>query len=156
MPLSPDKSAQYAGIVASPVVPVPSSDWNSKTRMSYGKLTYTAGGQGTGQIIRLPAGKLRIHPHLSASRNTANATAASTLSIGLGSYVNALGATVAAADAAIVAATAVGAAVVTVQGLAVPVEIESKFGVDVTITWAGANSPVSGDQHTAIAYQMGN
>ena len=153
MALTPAVSVQYANLSAVPPVLNDGRD-HGKLRIAYGTLVYTGGGQGTAQKCRLPAGKLRIFPNLSTSRNLAVAIAASTLSIGLGAYVNGAGTPVAADVAAIVAATAVGAALVTVTGLAAPVEIESKGGVDVTITWAAANSPATLAQHTQIAYTL--
>jgi hypothetical protein len=68
---------------------------------------------------------------------------------------------VASADVdALLVATAVGAATTTTALLGTAtdnvefVEIESKGGVDVTITWAAGNSPASGKHYISVPYVM--
>ncbi len=157
MPLTPSKSAQYANATASPVVPVPSSDWNSKVRMSFGKLTFTLAGQGVAQILRLPAGKVRVA--VDNSRVVCPAgVAGATLSLGHASYVNAAGATIAADGIALLNAQVITAAIDMAPTLPAGgfLEFDSRFGVDIEATVATQNSPAAGDLVVSLQYQMGN
>jgi hypothetical protein len=155
MALTPAVSTQYANYAAVPPVLNDGRD-HGKLRMAYAKLTYTAGGTGTAQMIRMPAGRVRIFPHISRNTTTQNASASSTLSVGLGAYTKADGSAQSASTTALLNAAAVGAATVdaALTSTAGPVELESKQGVDVTITWGTANSPASGDHHLLIAYVL--
>jgi hypothetical protein len=159
MPLTPAKSDQYTNLSAVPPVLNDGRD-HGRLRMAHGKLTYTAAGQGDAQVIRLPQGKIRIFPRLGRQATDANAAAASTLSVGLGAYVKADGTTASADVDALLVATAVGAATTTTALLGTAagqvefVEVESKGGVDVTITWAAGNSPASGNHFVSVPYCM--
>jgi hypothetical protein len=159
MPLTPAVSAQYANLSAVPPVLNDGRD-HGRLRMAHGALTYTAAGQGDAKVIRLPQGKIRIFPRLGRQATDANAAAASTLSVGLGAYVKADGSVASADVDALLVATAVGAATTTTALLGTAtdnvefVEIESKGGVDVTITWAAGNSPASGKHYISVPYVM--
>ena len=62
---APVVSSQYSNYAASPRTFVPAVDWGSKLRASFAKLTFTAAGftsaaAGDIQLIRMPAGPVRI------------------------------------------------------------------------------------------------
>ena len=63
---NPAYSDQFARM-APPAIQVKSSDWGSKLRCSYSKVTYagTTGTAGVIRLMKLPAGKLRILGFLS-------------------------------------------------------------------------------------------
>lgn len=159
MPLSPDTSAQYANRIAVPPVLNDGRD-HGKLRMAYAVVTYTAGGTGQARVIRLPAGRLRIFPRLGRQATSNNASASSTIAVGLGAYTKDDDTTVAADHDALLVATAVGAATTsttllgTAPGQIETVEVNSKDGVDVTIDWAGGNSPASGTHIIIVPYVL--
>lgn len=157
MPVSPDKSSQYANIAAVPPVLNDGLD-HAGLKAAHSVLTLTAAGQGDAKMIRLPAGKLRIYPRLGRLVAPQGA-AASTLSVGLGAYTKKDG-TVASADVdALLVATSTAASAVTTALLGTAagqvefVEVESKDGVDVTITAAGGNTAASGDIVVNVPFQ---
>ena len=96
---APAKSAQYTNYTASPQTFVPSSDWGSKIRASFSKLTFTAAGFTTAALgdialIRMPAGPVRIFPDLCRLVCPVG-TVTSDLDIGISAYKGADGVTVA-------------------------------------------------------------
>ena len=159
---APTKSAQYTDYSASPKTMVSARDWGSKLRSSYGKLTFTAAGFTTAgandlQLIRMPAGKIRIHVDKSRVVCPAGAAGA-TLSIGTGAYKDNAGATVAADGLALASSVVITAAID--QALPLPaggyLEVESQDGFDIAASVAVANSPAAGDLVVEITYQVGN
>src|SRR5690349_20878097 len=92
---APAKSTQYTNYSASPRTFVPSSDWGSKLRASWAKLTFTAAGftsasAGDISLIRMPAGPVRILVDQSWIV-CPQGTATSDLDIGYGAYTGADG-----------------------------------------------------------------
>jgi len=157
MPVSPDKSAQYANLSAVPPVLNDGLDL-AGLKAAFGKLTLTAAGQGDAKMQRLPAGKLRLH--LRKGRLIApQGAAASTVSVGLGSYTKPDGSVQAADNDALLVATSTATSAIdvalqgTVAGSESFVEIESKDGVDITITAAGGNTAASGSIVVEVPYQ---
>lgn len=159
---APDKSSQYTDYATNNAKVAP-SDWGSKLRVSYAKLTFTAAGFTTASagdisLIRMPAGKVRIYSDLCRVVCPAG-TATSDLDIGWGAYKNALGVDVAADGDGLAASLDVGGGALD-QTLPLPAggvqEIESQAGFDIVCSFDTANSPASGDLVVAIVYQQGN
>lgn len=159
---APAKSAQYANYTASPRVMVKPTDWGANIKASYGKLTFTAAGfttDGAGdlQLIRMPAGRLRILPDLSRVICPAG-SATSVLNVGFGKHLDQDGVTVALDGDAFLDAHALGATAADVaftaateQGL----EFYSQDGFDIVADFSVANSPASGDMIVVVAYLLG-
>lgn len=159
----PSKSAQYTLFSNVPQSQVPSSDWNSKLRVSFAKLTFTAAGFTTAAagdiaLIRMPAGRVRIYSDLSRVICPAG-TATSDLDIGISAYVNAAGTTVALAGNALADSLDVGGGALD-QAFTLPangfLEVESRDGFDIVCSFDTANSPASGDMYVYVFHQMGN
>lgn len=161
----PSRSAQYESYQpAAGGLPgkVASSDWGSKLRVSYCKLTITAAGfttpaAGDMKYLRLPAGKIRIYSDLSRVICPAGAVG-SDLDLGNGSYIKADGTTQALQGISLADSLDAGAAID--AALPLPAngiyEIESREGVDIVGSFDTANSPAAGDIHLSVVYQMGN
>ncbi len=164
---APSKSAQY--LLISPTTPPPSlmdgRDMGG-VKLAYAKLTFTAAGFTTASagdisLIRMPAGKVRIYPHLSLLECPVG-TATSDFDLGYGAYVNRSGTAVSADGDAWVASGDVGGAalagsLLTVNGAVITaavaiIEIESKGGFDVVCSFDTANSPAAGDLILILAY----
>lgn len=161
---APAQSSQYAASVAKPIAPVLAYDWGAKLRYSTCKLTFTAAGftsaaNGDIQLIRMPAGKVRILSYLSWIVCPIG-TATSTFDLGIGAYKNNAGTTVALNGNQLAAALAVGSAalnaVFPLPAVSRLVEIESQAGFDIVCSFATANSPAAGDLIVHVAYSMGN
>ena len=160
----PSKSSQYTDYTAKPQTFVPSSDWGSKLRASFSKLTFTAAGfttAGLGDIklIRMPAGPVRIFPDLCRLVCPAG-TVTSDLDIGFGAYTNAAGATVALDGIALADSLDVGGGALD-QSLPLPavasmIEVNSRDGFDIVASFDTANSPAAGDMYVTVAYMIGN
>ena len=159
----PSKSSQYTNYSAKPQTFVPSSDWGSKLRMSYAKLTFTAAGFTTAaagdiSLIRMPAGHVRIFTDL--CRVTCPiGTALSDLDIGVGAYAD-HGVTVALNGNKFADSLDVGAAAID-QTLPLPTttgnaSFYSDDGFDIVCSFDTANSPAAGDLEISIVYQVGN
>lgn len=160
---APAKSSQYTDYTAKPQTFVPSSDWGSKLRTSYCKLTFTAAGftsaaAGDIQLIRMPPGAVRILPDLCRLICPAG-TATSDLDIGISAYTNAAGATVALAGIALADSLDVGGGALD-QTLPLPtnghLEINSQDGFDIVCSFDTANSPAAGDMLLSVTYMIGN
>jgi hypothetical protein len=161
---APAKSAQYTDYTASPRTFVPSSDWGSKIRASFSKLTFTAAGFTTAalgdiSLIRMPAGPVRIFPDLCRLVCPAG-TATSDLDIGISAYTDHLGATIALAGIALADSLDVGGGALD-QTLPLPavasmIEVRSADGFDIVCSFDTANSPASGDMYLTIVYMVGN
>lgn len=156
MPLTPAVSSQYADYSAKPQKMVRPQDWGAPIKMNFGKLTYTAAGQGTAQVIRMPAGRVRILPDLSRLVSPAG-TAGQTIDVGYGAHKDASGTDVVAAPAAFLAAEVNTAALDLALKLPASGELvlESQDGFDITFTVATQNSAAAGDVIVYIAYQIG-
>lgn len=158
MAVTPDKSAQYTNLTAVPPVLNDGRD-HGKLRMAHAKLTLTAAGQGDAKMIRLPAGKVRIFPRLGRLVAPQGA-ASSTIAVGLGAYTKMDGTTANAdVDALLTATSTAGGAVTaallgTAAGQVEFVELESKDGVDVTITAAGGDTAAAGDIVVSAPYVL--
>lgn len=159
---APAQSSQYVTSVTAPNK-VPSSDWGSKLRTSYAKLTFTSAGFTTAAagdiaLIKMPAGAVRIHVDLCRLVCPVG-TATADLDIGISAYVNAAGATVALNGNQLADSLDVGGGALD-QTLPLPaggfVEVNSRAGFDIVCSFDTANSPASGDLVIAIVYQMGN
>lgn len=159
----PSKSSQYTDYTASPQTFVPSSDWGSKLRSSYCKLTFTAAGfttaaAGDMSLIRMPPGAVRILPDLCRLVCPAG-TATSDLDIGIGAYTNAAGTAVALSGIALADSLDVGGGALD-QTLPLPtngiLEVNSQAGFDIVCSFDTANSPASGDLHLYVVYMIGN
>lgn len=162
----PSKSAQYVDYSASPRAMVSARDWGSKLRSSYSKLTFTAAGftsaaAGDIQLIRMPAGKVRIHRGLSWVKCPIG-TGTSDLDIGIGAYKGNDGVTVVLAGAALAGSLDVGGAALAQNfitgsdALVDFIEVESQDGFDIVCSFDTANSPAAGDLLVGVAYQIGN
>jgi hypothetical protein len=160
---APAKSSQYTDFTAKPQTFVPSSDWGSKLRSSFCKLTFTAAGfttAATGDIslIAMPPGAVRILPDLCRLVCPAG-TATSDLDIGISAYVNAAGTTVALAGIALADSLDVGGGALD-QTLPLPtnglLEVNSQAGFDIVCSFDTANSPASGDMYLTVVYMIGN
>ena len=159
----PSKSEQYTNYSASPQTFVPSSDWGSKMRVSYAKLTFTAAGFTTADagdisLIRMPAGHVRIFTDL-CRVSCPIGTATSDLDIGTGAYTD-KGTAVAADNNRFADSLDVGAAAID-QTLPLPaangvVSFYSDNGFDIVCSFDTANSPAAGDLEITIVYQVGN
>jgi hypothetical protein len=158
MPLSPSKSEQYAKYDAQPRQYVPSSDWGSKLRYSFGKITFTAAGQGTAQMVRLPAGRVRVLSDLSRIICPAGTTT-SDLHVGYGPYTKQDGTAVARVDNAFANDLDVGGGAID-QPFPLPaegfIEFDSRDGVDIEIMIDTANGPASGNAYVMVAFMQGN
>lgn len=137
-------SAQVLASLASPPTLNSGCD-ESEIRYSYAKLTVAAAsGNATANLLRLPAGKIKIFPTLSVA-NLPDAGSSGTLSIGLGAYVNAAGSTVSADVDALLTATNVGTGPIrtamlgTVTNSEFCIDLETQSGVYVTTTSATAD-----------------
>ena len=161
---APAKSAQYTNYTASPQTFVPSSDWGSKLRASFCKLTFTAAGYTTAaagdiSLIRMPPGAVRIMPDLCRLVCPAG-TATSDLDIGIGAYTTAAGVATAAAPIALADSLDVGGGALD-QTLPLPatasmLEVNSQSGFDIVCSFDTANSPASGDMYLTVVYLIGN
>ena len=161
---APAKSAQYTNYTASPQTFVPSSDWGSKLRASFCKLTFTAAGYTTAAagdiaLIRMPPGAVRIMPDLCRLVCPAG-TATSDLDIGISAYKGIDGVTVALAGIALADSLDVGGGALD-QTLPLPatasmLEVNSQSGFDIVCSFDTANSPASGDMYLTVVYLIGN
>ena len=160
---APAKSAQYTNYTASPQTFVPSSDWGSKLRASFCKLTFTAAGFTTAALgdialIRMPPGVVRILPDLCRLVCPAG-TASSDLDIGISAYKGIDGVTVALAGIALADSLDVGGGALD-QTLPLPaiglLEVNSQAGFDIVCSFDTANSPASGDMYLNVVYMVGN
>lgn len=157
----PSQSSQYVKHVTVPNK-IPSSDWGSKLRASYAKLTFTAAGFTTAALgdialIRMPAGTVRILVDLCRIICPAGTTS-SDLDIGVSAYKT-NGATVALVGNALADSLDVGGGALD-QVLPLPAggfyEVTSDEGFDIVCSFDTANSPASGDMVVAVVYQQGN
>ena len=160
---APTKSSQYTDFTAKPQTFVPSSDWGSKMRMSFCKLTFTAAGFTTAalgdiSLIAMPPGAVRIFPDLCRLVCPVG-TATSDLDIGIAAYTNAAGTAVALAGIALADSLDVGGGALD-QTLPLPtnglLEVNSQSGFDIVCSFDTANSPVAGDMYLSVVYQIGN
>lgn len=160
---APVYSSQYADYVANPTVKVKSSDWGSKLRTSYAKLTFTAAGFTTAAagdlfLIKLPPGRVRLHVDLCRLVCPAG-TATSDLDIGWAAYTGQDGVAVAASGAGLADSLDVGGGALD-QTLPLPTagykEFDSQSGVDIVASFDTANSPASGDLTLSLVYSIGN
>lgn len=159
----PSKSSQYTNYSATPKTFVPSSDWGSKMRQSYAKLTFTAAGFTTAALgdialIRMPAGHVRIFTDL-CRVSCPVGTATSDLDIGTGEYKD-HGVTVVLNGNRFADSLDVGGAAID-QTLPLPalngnVSFYSDDGFDIVCSFDTANSPAAGDLEISIVYQVGN
>jgi hypothetical protein len=159
MALAVTQSTQYANSVASPVVLNPGADWDAKLRIARGTLVLTASGTGTASMIKLPAGRKLVYPHLSCISGPDGA-ATSDINVGHGAYHNPASsgddrdAITADIDAFHVDGDLAGGplknSVLNVQS---PVLIDSDDDVAVTITIDTANG-LTGTYELVIAYAM--
>jgi hypothetical protein len=160
MTLAVTKSSQYTDATASPVVRVPGADWDAKLRMSRGTLVLTASGTGTASIIKLPAGRKLIYPHLSVW-SAPDGAASSDINVGLGAYHNPASsgddrdAVVADIDALCVDGDLAGGPTENkvFTGVKSPVLVDSDDDVDVTITIDTGNG-LTGTYEICVAYAM--
>lgn len=160
---APAKSSQYTDFTAKPQTFVPSSDWGSKLRASFCKLTFTAAGFTTAalgdiSLIAMPPGAVRIFPDLCRLICPVG-TATSDLDIGIAAYTNAAGTTVALAGIALADSLDVGGGALD-QTLPLPtnglLEVNSQSGFDIVCSFDTANSPAAGDMYLTVVYQIGN
>lgn len=159
MALAVTQSTQYANSVASPVVLNPGADWDAKLRIARGTLVLTASGTGTASMIKLPAGRKLVYPHLSCV-SAPDGAATSDINVGHGAYHNPASsgddrdAITADIDAFHVDGDLAGGplknSVLNVQS---PVLIDSDDDVAVTITIDTANG-LTGTYELVIAYAM--
>lgn len=158
---APAYSAQYAKYVAKPQNFVPSTDWGSKLRVSFARLTFTAAGYTTASagdlsLIRMPAGKVRILGDLSRVI-CPQGTSTSDLDIGYSSHVNEDGTAVNADQDGYAASLDVGGGAINAALATGSVfEHNSKAGFDIVASFDTANSPASGDLIVIIVWQAGN
>lgn len=157
MALTPLFSAEFSDYQSKPKKQIEAWKWGSKVRSSVAKYTPTVAAQGTAQVIRLPAGKIRVFPDLSRMASPAGAAGA-TLSVGYESYTRADGTVVAADPVAFANAVVITAAVD--QALPLPtapyLDLDSQDGVTIFITIATANGPAAGDINLVFVYAQGN
>ena len=153
---APLKSAQYTAQTAEPAALVSGLDWGPKLNHAYGKLTFTAAGNSAdlAQVIRMPAGKVRILTDLCRIICPIG-TATADLHVGYGAYVNAAGTAVAADDNALADNLDVGGAAID-EAFSLPaggfLEIESQAGFDIVAFIDTANSPAAGDLVLSVVY----
>lgn len=159
---APTVSSQYNIHQSKPQGFIPASDWNSKLRASYSKLTFTAAGFTTAaagdiKLIRMPAGKVRILSDLCRVVCPAGTTA-SDLDIGVSAYTKVDGTTQALVGNALADSLDAGAAIDGVLPLPAGgfYEVESASGFDIVCSFDTANSPASGDLVVSIVYQVAN
>ena len=157
---APTKSAQYT-IYSANTGKVAGTDWNTKVRLSYSKLTFTAAGftsaaNGDLFLTRMPAGRIRILGDLSRVICPA-ATATSDLDIGRSAYTGEDNVAVTASNNAFADSIDVGGGAIN-QALATGsvFEISARSGWDLVCSFDTANSPASGDLIVLIAYQIAN
>ena len=158
---APTKSAQYVDYSASPQTFVKGSDWNSKLRVSYAKLTFTAAGFTTASagdisLIRMPAGRVRVLGDLSRLICPAG-TGTSDLDVGYAAYTGEDNVAVVADQDAWAASVDVGGGAIN-QALATgsTFVISSRSGFDVVCSFDTANSPAAGDLVLILVYQIDN
>ena len=160
---APAKSAQYTNYTASPQTFVPSSDWGSKLRASFCKLTFTASGSTTAalgdiSLIRMPPGVVRIMVDLCRLVCPVG-TGTSDLDIGISAYKGIDGVTVALAGIALADSLDVGGGALD-QTLPLPangiLEVNSQTGFDIVCSFDTAASPASGDMYLTVVYMVGN
>ena len=160
---APAKSAQYTNYTASPQTFVPSSDWGSKLRTSFCKLTFTAAGFTTAALgdialIRMPPGAVRILPDLCRLVCPVG-TVTSDLDIGISAYKGIDGVIVALAGIALADSLDVGGGALD-QTLPLPanglLEVNSQAGFDIVCSFDTANSPAAGDFYLSVVYMVGN
>jgi hypothetical protein len=159
--LSPLVSTQYA-LLAAGSMNKP-SEWGAVQRTSVGKYTFTAAGDsGTIQMIRMPAGRLRILGGLSKVVCPVG-TATANLSIGHGEYKDINGTVVAADDDEFLDAADVGGGAIDsaflvsayADTVADGVEFYTQEGFDITATFDTEDSPASGDLIVRVEYLIG-
>lgn len=154
MPITPAVSREYDLYDDEPQKQVKIPDWGGRVEFSQGKLTLTAAGQGTAQMVRLPPGRLLILPYLCRMIVPAG-TAGALVNVGLGAYKNFAGVTVVADPdlfATVVANTAAINAAFDEPATGAPFEVESTSGADVTIEWTTQNSAAAGDVYVQLVY----
>lgn len=128
---------------------------------AYGKLTIAAAsGNASANMVRIPAGKVKIFPTKSRLRVSSAMADTGTISVGLGSYINSTGSTVNAdvdalltatvfdANAASTHATLLG----TVTNSEFCIDLETRTGVYVTAVAATADTAANGIVEVMIAY----
>lgn len=160
MTLAVTQSTQYANSEATPMVLNPGADWDAKLRMSRGTLVLTASGTGTASILKLPAGRKLIYPHLSVWSAPDGASTAD-INVGLGAYHEPASsgddrdAVVADIDALCVDGDLAGGPSknIVFTGVASPVVVDSDDEVDVTITIDTARG-LTGTYEVVVAYAM--
>ncbi len=156
---APIKSAQYTDYAAQTFVK--GSDWNSKLRVSYCKLTFTAAGYTTAsagdiKLIRMPAGKVRILGDLSRIVCAAG-TSTSDLDIGYAAYTGEDNVAVVADEDGYSASIDVGGGAINAAlKTGAVIEHSSRSGFDVVCSFDTANSPASGDLLLILVYQVSN
>lgn len=159
MALAVTQSTQYANSEASPVVLNPGADWDAKLRIARATLVLTASGTGTASMIKLPAGRKLIYPHLSCISAPDGATS-SDIEVGHGAYHNPASsgddrdAVIADIDAFHVdgdlASGPLKNSVLNVQS---PVLVDSDDEVDITMSINTGNG-LTGTYELVIAYAM--
>lgn len=163
---APVKSVQYTAWSATPSLPPKSSDWGSKLRASFAKLTFTAAGftsaaAGDISLLRMPAGKVRVLRNMSWVKCPAG-TSTSDLDFGNGAYTDANGTAVVLAGASLAGSLDVGGAALSQNfitgsdALVDMVEFDSQSGWDFVCSFDTANSPASGDLLVWVVYMIGN
>jgi len=158
MPLAPLHSAEWVQFTATPAILQSSHKWGSKLRASTASLTFTAAGQGTAKMLRLPAGKLRVL--VDACRIVCPvAVALSDLHIGYAAHTDQAGVAVVADDNAFADNLDVGGAALD-QTWPLPaggyLDLDSRDGVDVEVMFDTANSPAAGEMWLLVVFQQGN
>ncbi len=158
--IAPAQSSQYANSVASPVVLNPGADWDAKLRISRATVVVTASGTGTISVMKLPAGRKLVYPHLSCWSAPDGATSAD-INVGHGAYHNPASSgddrdlINADIDAFCVDGDLAGGPTknAVFAGVASPVVIDSDDMVDVTITVDTGNG-LTGTYEIVLAYAM--
>lgn len=159
----PSKSAQYVQYSASPMQMVKPTEWGAVKRASVGKLTFTAAGFTTAaagdlQLIRMPAGRIRILERESLIVCPAG-TATADLDVGYGSYRDQNGVLVAGDGDGFAASLDVGGGAINAAFNATGVidgrEFYSQDGFDIVASVDTANSPASGDLIVLVTYLIG-
>lgn len=157
MPLTPLHSAEWLQFTSAPPQLQHSYKWGAKLHGMSASLTFTAAGQGTAKMFRLPAGRVRIFPDLCRLVCPAG-VATSDLHIGHAAYVNEAGTAVAAADNAFADNLDVGAGALD-QTWPLPtvgyLDVHSRNGIDIEVMFDTANSPASGEMVLLCVYQTG-
>jgi hypothetical protein len=131
-------------------------EWGAKLARSYGKLTFTAAGQGVADLIKMPAGRVIILPDLCRVVCPAGAAGA-TLDIGYAAHVNDLGVAVVADPDALLTAEVITGAIdmAFTDPTNGELELVSQDGFSITATVAVANSPAAGDLLVSVVYAIG-